>query len=58
MVEGEGLHQTSKGKRIRFACEQRSVFDGPFPYSKELCYVSLKKPVFSLQNPMIFSIET
>lgn len=36
MLDGEGLHPTSKGKRVRFAGEQRSVIDGPFQYSKEL----------------------
>lgn len=36
MLAGEGLHPSSKGVRIRFAGEQRSVVDGPFAETKEL----------------------
>lgn len=36
MLAGEGLHPSSKGARIRFAGEQRSVIDGPFAETKEL----------------------
>ena len=36
MLEGEGLHPTSKGKRIRFSGSQRTVIDGPFAETKEL----------------------
>ena len=36
MLEGEGLHPTSKGKRVKFSGEQRTVIDGPFAESKEL----------------------
>jgi hypothetical protein len=36
MLAGEGLHPTSKGKRVRFSGKQRTVLDGPFPESKEL----------------------
>jgi len=36
MLEGEGLHPTSKGKRIRFSGSQRTVIDGPFSETKEL----------------------
>ena len=36
MLAGEGLHPSSKGKRIRFADEQRTVIDGPFAETKEL----------------------
>ena len=31
MLAGEGLHPTSKGKRIRFSGSQRTVIDGPSP---------------------------
>jgi hypothetical protein len=31
-----GLHATSKGKRVRFSGDKRTVIDGPFPESKEL----------------------
>jgi hypothetical protein len=36
MVAGEGLHPSSKGVRIRFSGDQRTVIDGPFPETKEL----------------------
>jgi hypothetical protein len=36
MVAGEGLHPSSKGARVRFSGEDRSVIDGPFAETKEL----------------------
>lgn len=36
MLAGEGLHPTSRGKRVRFSGAQRTVIDGPFTESKEL----------------------
>jgi hypothetical protein len=36
MLAGDGLHPSSKGKRIRFSGSQRSVVDGPFAETKEL----------------------
>lgn len=36
MLAGEGLHPSSKGKRVRFSGKDRTVFDGPFPETKEL----------------------
>jgi len=36
MLAGEGLHPSSKGKRIRFSGEKRTVIDGPFAETKEL----------------------
>jgi hypothetical protein len=36
MLAGDGLHPTSKGKRVRFSGEKRTVIDGPFTESKEL----------------------
>jgi hypothetical protein len=36
MLAGEGLHPTSKGKRVKFSGSQRTVIDGPFAESKEL----------------------
>jgi hypothetical protein len=36
MLAGEGLHPTSKGKRVRFSGPQRTVIDGPFAETKEL----------------------
>jgi hypothetical protein len=36
MLAGEGLHPTSKGKRVRFSGAKRTVVDGPFAETKEL----------------------
>lgn len=36
MLAGEGLHPSSKGKRVRFAGGKRNVVDGPFAETKEL----------------------
>jgi hypothetical protein len=36
MLAGEGLQATSKGKRVKFEGERRTVIDGPFTESKEL----------------------
>jgi hypothetical protein len=36
MLAGEGLHPSSKGARIRFNGDQRTVIDGPFTETKEL----------------------
>jgi hypothetical protein len=36
MLAGEGLHPTSKGKRVRFSGAERTVIDGPFAETKEL----------------------
>lgn len=36
MLAGEGLHPTSKGKRVRFSGKDRTVIDGPFTETKEL----------------------
>ncbi|WIG93162.1 YciI family protein [Myxococcus sp. SDU36] len=36
MLAGDGLHPSSKGKRIRFADGKKSVIDGPFAETKEL----------------------
>ncbi len=35
MLAGEGLHPTSKGKRVRFSGKERMVIDGPFAETKE-----------------------
>ena len=35
-LEGEGLHPSSKGVRLKFDDEKRSVTDGPFAETKEL----------------------
>jgi hypothetical protein len=32
----DGLHPSSKGKRVRFSGQQRTIIDGPFTESKEL----------------------
>ena len=36
MVAGEGLHPSSKGARVKFSGEKRTVIDGPFTEAKEL----------------------
>jgi len=36
MLAGEGLHPSSKGVRVRFSGDQRTVIDGPFAETKEL----------------------
>ena len=36
MLAGEGLHPTSRGKRVRFEGKKRTVLDGPFAETKEL----------------------
>ncbi len=36
MQAGEGLHPSSKGKRIAFDGDSRTVIDGPFPATSEL----------------------
>ena len=36
MLAGEGLQASSKGARIKYAGEKRTVIDGPFTEAKEL----------------------
>ncbi len=36
MLAGEGLHPSSRGKRVRLSGDQRTVIDGPFAETKEL----------------------
>ena len=36
MLAGEGLQPSSKGTRIRFSGEKRTLIDGPFAEAKEL----------------------
>jgi hypothetical protein len=36
LLAGEGLHPSSKGKRVRFSGNRRAVIDGPFTETKEL----------------------
>ena len=36
MLDGNGLHASSKGKRVKFSGQQRTVTDGPFAETKEL----------------------
>jgi hypothetical protein len=35
MLAGEGLHPTSKGARVRFSGDKRTVIDGPFTETTE-----------------------
>jgi hypothetical protein len=36
MLAGEGLHPSSKGARVHFSGDKRTVTDGPFAETKEL----------------------
>lgn len=36
MQNGDGLHPSSKGARVRFSGKDRTVIDGPFAETKEL----------------------
>ncbi|CAG2157686.1 YciI family protein [Cupriavidus numazuensis] len=36
MLAGEGLHPSSRGKRVRFSGSNRTVVDGPFAATNEL----------------------
>src|SRR5881397_2963092 len=36
MLAGDGLHPSSKGKRVRFSGAERTVIDGPFAETQEL----------------------
>ena len=36
MLDGDGLHPSSSGARVRFSGEERTVIDGPFAETKEL----------------------
>ena len=36
MLAADGLHPSSKGKRVRFSADQKTVIDGPFAETKEL----------------------
>ena len=36
MLDGEGLHASSKGARVLFDGEKRTVINGPFPETKQL----------------------
>jgi hypothetical protein len=36
LLAGEGLHPSSKGKRVQFSGAKRTVIDGPFAETKEL----------------------
>ena len=36
ILAGEGLHPSSKGVRVRFSGDKRTVIDGPFSETKEL----------------------
>jgi hypothetical protein len=36
LLDANGLHASSKGKRVKFSAQQRTVIDGPFAETKEL----------------------
>ena len=35
LLAGEGLHPTSKGARVKFSGDKRTVANGPFPLTKD-----------------------
>jgi hypothetical protein len=39
MLDGEGLHPSSKAKRVKFSGSKRIVTDGPFAETRELIAV-------------------
>ena len=46
MLAGDGLHPTSRGKRVRFSGGERTVIDGPFDGGEELEV----RPVFEAED--------
>jgi hypothetical protein len=52
MLEGEGLHPSSKGARVRFSGKSRTVMDGPFAETKELIAGFWLWKVSSLQEAL------
>lgn len=36
LLAGDGLHPSSKGKRVRFSAGKKTIIDGPFAETKEL----------------------
>ena len=36
MLAGDGLHPSSRGARVKFSGDKRTVIDGPFAETKEL----------------------
>lgn len=36
ILAGDGLHPSSRGKRVRFVDGKQAILDGPFPETKEL----------------------
>ena len=36
LLDGSGLHPSSRGARVRFSGAKRTVIDGPFPETKDL----------------------
>jgi hypothetical protein len=50
MLAGEGLHPSSKGARVRFSGNERTVIDGPFAETKELVAGFWQWKVDSLQD--------
>ena len=51
MLAGEGLHPSSKGARVRFEDEKRTVIDGSFAETKELGACPLGQSSEGLSEP-------
>lgn len=50
MLDGEGLQASSKGVRVKFSGETRTVIDGPFAETKELVAGYWKWKVNSIEE--------
>ena len=51
MLAGDGLHPSSKGKRVKFTKAQPKVTDGPFAETKELIAGFWMWKVKSMRKP-------
>src|SRR5258708_19817716 len=51
LLAGEGLHASSKGKRVRFSGKNRTVIDGPFAETKDLIAGFWLWQVRSMEQP-------
>jgi hypothetical protein len=52
MLAGEGLHPSSRGKRVKFEGAKRTVIDGPFAASKALIAGFWLSQVTSMDQPV------
>ena len=57
MLAGEGLQSSSKGARVRFSGDKRSVIDGPFAETKEALLGFYVVDFDTLEEAVAFSKE-